>query len=164
MRTNGIIIGAALGLALLTAAVVVWGGQHPSSRHAVIHERGADIMPFDLDKTLHVFKKTESGGIQAVTVRDATDAANLAFIRMHLKMEAGNFASGDFSDPAQLHGADMPGIAVLQRNYEKMKVTYRELSNGAEIAYESSDPETISAIHHWFDAQVTDHGQDAVAR
>jgi|CXWL01.1.fsa_nt_gi hypothetical protein len=164
MRTNSIIIGAAVSLALLSAAVVVWGGPHISSRQATIHEHSADVMPFDLEKTLHVFKTTESGGVQAVTVRDPSDTENLALIRMHLKMEAESFANGDFSDPARLHGADMPGIVVLQKNYEKMKVTYRELSNGAEITYESSDAETVSAIHQWFDAQVKDHGRDAVAQ
>ena len=58
----------------------------------------------------------------------------------------------------------MPGISIVRDSFAKMKVSYHDLSNGAEVTYESSDAETISAIHQCCDAQVKDHGNDAVAR
>jgi hypothetical protein len=163
MQTKIILVAGAFGVALVSTPLGAAGEQLRSHQH-MIHRHGAAVMPFDLDKTLHVFAKTKSGGVQSVTIRDASDAKDLDLIRMHLRMEAGNFARGNYSDPSALHGRDMPGIAVLKRNHGKIKVRYRDLTNGAEITYRSSDAKTVAAIHRWFDAQVRDHGQDAVAR
>ncbi|HEY4476583.1 MAG TPA: hypothetical protein VJB69_01165 [Candidatus Paceibacterota bacterium] len=132
-------------------------------RQEMIHEKGSFVMPFDLNKTLHAFTKSESGGTQSVVVRDASDA-DLSLIRMHLQMEVQNFSAGNFSDPTQLHGEDMPGVSTLTQNFKKMTVTYRELSNGAAIDFQSTDAETIAAIHAWFDAQLSDHGSDAASQ
>jgi hypothetical protein len=41
-------------------------------------------------------------------------------------------------------------------------VEYRELPNGAEIVYSSGDPALIAAVHRWFDAQLAEHGPDAM--
>jgi len=135
-----------------------------TQRQEMIHNMGSSVMPFDLDKTLHIFKKTESGGTQSVVVRDAADTQDIAFIRMHLEMEAENFARGDFTDPADLHSADMPGLSVLKVNYPRIKISYREIENGAQIDFETGDTTTTAAIHAWFDAQVGDHGNDASAQ
>ncbi|MDD5229675.1 MAG: aspartate carbamoyltransferase, partial [Methylococcales bacterium] len=32
--------------------------------------RGSHVMPFDLEKTTHIFSKTEKGGVQQVIVKD----------------------------------------------------------------------------------------------
>ena len=127
----------------------------------MIHTQGMNVMPFSLDKTEHIFKKTETGGTQSVVVRDASDRQDLALIRMHIKMEVSNFSQGNFSDPAGLHGETMASLSVLKTNFSKMKVTYSEIENGAKIDFETTDTETINAIHDWFDAQVSDHGKDA---
>ena len=39
--------------------------------------------------------------------------------------------------------------------------TYRDLANGGEIDYATSNPALIEAVHVWFDAQLRDHGHDA---
>ena len=133
-------------------------------RQRMIHKKGSSVMPFDLDKTLHTFTKNDSGGVQTVVVRDPSDTSNPSLVRMHLQMEAQNFSSGNFTDPTQLHGENMPGVSTLTQNFTKTTVTYRELPNGGAIDYQSTDTETIAAIHEWFDAQLSDHGSDAASQ
>lgn len=72
---------------------------------------GAAVMPFDLEKTTHVFRMTESGGVQRVVAVDAGDKEQITMIRQHLEHEAGRFQRGDYSDPAAIHGESMPGLA-----------------------------------------------------
>ncbi len=132
-----------------------------STLQEAVRELGVQVMPFSLDKTLHVFNKNELGGVQNVIVRDAADKENLLLIRTHLIKEAESFARGVFADPTAIHGEGMPGVAVLTKNYKKIKITYGELSDGASINYESTDTETVTAIHAWFDAQVGDYGKDS---
>ncbi|BBA35079.1 cytochrome c family protein [Methylocaldum marinum] len=128
-----------------------------------VAKRGAEVMPFDLKQTQHIFTKTETGGVQQVVVRDPADAGQIELIRQHLTKISQDFARGDFSDPARIHGEDMPGLAELRSAPSgKFGVEYRELPNGAEIAYSSEDPALIAAVHRWFDAQITEHGHDAV--
>jgi len=75
----------------------------------------------------------------------------------------GTASRGDFDDPARIHGKDMPGVDELSQGYTDITVTYREDPAGAELVYETSDPALVDAIHAWFDRQVMDHGDDAVA-
>ena len=74
------------------------------------------VMPFDMAKTIHVFKMTESGGVDQVVTRNARYADQIPLIRRHLKREAAKFQRGDYSDPAELHGSDMPGLETLGRH------------------------------------------------
>jgi hypothetical protein len=126
-----------------------------------VREKGTEIMPFDLDKTLHTFEKSSAGGVQIVSLRDINNAEQLIPIREHLKKIANDFENGNFDDPVSIHGSDMPGLATLQANASKFSIKYFELENGAKLEYSSTDKDIISAIHLWFDAQVNDHGPDA---
>ena len=132
-----------------------------ASRQEEVAARGAEVMPFDLDATVHTFTETTTGGVQTVTVRDAGDDAEVAAIRGHLADEADRFRQGDFSDPAAIHGTDMPGLAELEAGHEAITVTYDERPDGARITYRTDDPELVDAIHRWFDAQLADHGDHA---
>lgn len=125
--------------------------------------RGKHVMPFDLEKTIHVFFRTDQGGIQQVNAKNDTDVEQIELIRAHLKKIAQEFGQGDFSDPEQIHGADMPGLAVLRTAKPgEISMKYSELPNGAQIDYSSENPEYIQAIHQWFDAQLSDHARHAV--
>lgn len=131
-------------------------------RQAQVATRGAQVMPFDLDRTRHVFTKTATGGEQRVVALAADDTAQTALIRGHLKDIAERFAKGDFSGPAFIHGEDMPGLGELRRAQPgQWTAQYREVENGAEVVYASSLPALVQAIHAWFDAQVSDHGRHA---
>ena len=128
-----------------------------------VAERGIHVMPFDLEKTTHVFSKTANGGIQQVIAKDKSDTAQIQLIRDHLSEISEEFRQGDFSKPAQIHGGDMPGLAELKTaNPGQIKIEYMELANGAQINYFTKLPQFIRAIHQWFDAQLSDHARHAV--
>jgi len=79
-----------------------------------VHHKAHVVMPFDMSKTVHIFRMTESGGVQRVVAKDPGAADQIALIRKHLQHEAESFRRGDYSDPAMLHGADMPGLKELK--------------------------------------------------
>lgn len=130
------------------------------ARQADVAATGAEVMPFDLDRSTHVFETTERGGVQTVRSDDG-DAAQIELIRAHLGHEAERFAAGDFHDPAMIHGDDMPGLHALVMGHDRISVVYRDVELGGEIRYESDDGELVQAIHEWFGAQLSDHGEHA---
>ena len=85
----------------------------------------------------------------------------IALIRAHLQEEATRFQAGDFHDPAMIHGEDMAGLHALVTGAEQMTIEYSELPNGAQILYTTEVAELVEAIHQWFEAQVSDHGDHA---
>ncbi|NVK43516.1 MAG: hypothetical protein HWE39_19905 [Oceanospirillaceae bacterium] len=145
------------------ALLFVQAGVFAETSQERVHSMSHHVMPFEMAKTVHVFKMTESGGIQRVLARDPSDAEQIALIRQHLKHEAGRFSHGDYSDPANLHGADMPGLADLQANPAAVEVSYSELPAGAQLTFETKDLRLLTAIHRWFGAQLSEHGADARA-
>ncbi len=129
-----------------------------------VHGHGHDVMPFDLAKTVHVFRMTEDGGTQKVVVRsDPPDPEQVHMIQHHLMTEAAEFQKGNFADPSHLHGAAMPGLREMQEGAARMQITYDALPNGAEIRFRANDIKQITAIHRWFGAQLSEHGADAKA-
>jgi hypothetical protein len=143
-------------------AVAGCGGER-GARQAEVAERGAEVMPFDLDATTHTFTKTRDGGVQAVTADDRGDETQVRLIRDHLLDERDRFRRGDYADPARIHGADMPGVAELSAGHQRIAVTYAELPAGAHLTYTTTDADLVNAIHAWFDRQVMDHGAHAEA-
>jgi hypothetical protein len=121
-------------------------------------------MPFDLAKTTHIFEMTHTGGIQQVIVKDANDTQQIGLIRQHLEHEAMLFRKGNFSDPASLHGAEMPGLKELAGGASNMSIEYSDLSNGGQITFTTHDIHLLTAVHRWFGAQLSEHGADAVSR
>ncbi|MCB0033064.1 MAG: hypothetical protein KDE51_03505, partial [Anaerolineales bacterium] len=124
---------------------------HMNGRQTEVAQLGRQIMPFDLERTTHVFDKQAYGGIQQV-LADDSDPEQIALIQTHLQEEFTRFQRGDFSDPAFIHGSDMPGLTALQTGYEQIEVTYIELSNGGQLTYSTDSPKLIEAIHAWFEA------------
>lgn len=122
---------------------------------------GADVMPFDLPRSLHIFTPLDDGGRQEIISRDG-DREQVELIRQHLRKEAEAFSRGDYSDPANIHGTSMPGLRELEAASQKIEVRFAELPNGALLRFTAHDPAAIEALHEWFRAQVRDHGADAV--
>jgi hypothetical protein len=134
-----------------------------TQRQANVAQHGAQVMPFNLKATTHVFTKTADGGVQRVIAKDPVDAAQIRLIRTHLKELQSQFRRGDFSDPAQIHGRDMPGLAQLAAAKPgELTIDYKEIKRGAELTYRSRNPRLVAAIGAWFDAQLADHGADAM--
>jgi hypothetical protein len=148
----------AISIAVL---MLVNGGVIAQTQQQHVHDMSHGVMPFDLAKTVHVFKMTESGGVERVVVKDKGDADQVLLIQQHLREEARRFQRGDYSDPAMLHGANMPGLKELQRGAKEVIVSYSDLADGAEIAFTTADPHLLTSIHRWFGAQLSEHGPDA---
>lgn len=121
-------------------------------------------MPFSVHAALHVFTKTDDGGIQRVVARDPADTHQAARIREHLRSIQTHFQAGDYSAARQIHGAEMPGMAQLAAARPgQVSIVYEDVEGGAQLRYRTQDPALITALHAWFDAQVVDHGSDAMA-
>jgi len=157
-----VLTGSLLTVGLLVAAG--WIVLPQGDRQTVVHDMGAQVMPFNLGDTTHIFEMTKTGGIQHVVARDPDDAAQIVLIQQHLNHEAMRFAAGDFSDPTSLHGNEMPGIQELADGVEQVSIEYSVLPDGAQITFTTQDLSLITAIHRWFGAQLSDHGPDATYR
>jgi hypothetical protein len=146
------------------ACMVSWTGRAPAqTAQEHVHSSAHTVMPFDMSKTVHIFRMTEQGGIQRVVIRDPAAKEQVVLIQQHLKIEAERFQTGDFSDPGKLHGKDMPGLKDLQAGASMIKVSYAALSDGAEMTFSTEDRHLLTAIHRWFGAQLSEHGSDARA-
>ncbi|WP_188195295.1 aspartate carbamoyltransferase [Nonomuraea sp. SYSU D8015] len=132
-----------------------------AARQAEIAAKSRQVMPFDLDRTTHRFTKSATGGLQTVSADDPADAQQVELIREHLAEEVAGFSKGDFGDPASIHGGEMPGLRELEAGHDRIDIRYADTPAGAQITYTTSDTSLIKALHAWFDAQVSDHGQHA---
>jgi hypothetical protein len=131
------------------------------SRQDGVAARGAVVMPFDQNLTTHAFEQTATGGVETITANDAADATQVDLVRSHLKKEAELFSHGDFSDPAAIHGMQMPGLAELSAGAARLRIQFEQLPAGARLNYTSDDPSLVDALHRWFQAQLSDHGSHA---
>jgi hypothetical protein len=161
LRRRLIALGVIFLAAVVIAGVYAVVRAQRADRQAEVAARGSAVMPFDLERTTHIFEPRDDGGLQTVTADDPADAEQVRLIREHLQAEAAQFQRGDFSDPASIHGASMPGLAELQAGAGRIQVVYAALPNGAQIRYTTSEAGLISALHAWFAAQLADHGPHA---
>jgi hypothetical protein len=132
-----------------------------ADRQTEVAQRGAEVMPFDLEATTHRFARTDTGLVQTVTADDPRDVQQVEAILAHLEEEADRFGRGDFDDPAAIHGHGMPGLAELRDGAADIDIRFETLDDGARLTYTADDPELIEALHRWGDAQVSDHGDHA---
>lgn len=149
-----------LVLAAALIAAVAGGGYllaHRGSPASSMTVRAGQVMTFDLKATTHTFTKTAVGGVEKVVVNNSADTRDRALIRAHLAKEAELFRAGNFSDPAKIHGMNMPGLKTLEAGASRVRVTYADLPGGAQITYSATEPALVSALHSWFDRQVSDH-------
>lgn len=132
-------------------------------RQADVAQRGKDVMLFSLAATTHIFTKTVQGGDQQVAVKNVNDPEQVRLTRLHLREIREQFLKGDFSGPTRIHGQDMPGLAALKAARPgQIAIAYTDLEDGAELSYVTANAALVSALHQWFDAQLADHGKDAM--
>lgn len=157
--SGSFLAATAIGVAWLLAATPAI----PETPQTHVHDMAHNVMPFDMARTLHIFRMTESGGVQTVITKDPADADQIALIQQHLRHESEMFQQGNYADPATLHGESMPGLKEVQAGAARIKVSYAALPSGATITFETSDLHLLTAIHRWFGAQLSEHGADARA-
>lgn len=153
-------LAGALTLAGALGAGYALGAHHnqaATTAERAMADRAASVMPFDLNATTHSFTKTDVGGVEQIAVNNPADQTDIALIRHHLRYEADQFARGDYTDPATIHGAGMPGLHDLETNAQRIQIRYQEIPTGAGITYSATDPALITALHTWFDTQTHDH-------
>jgi hypothetical protein len=126
-----------------------------------VDQRMQQVVPFALDQTLETFTKTVHGGVQHVVAKSADNTQQIKLIQAHLLKIANEFRKGDFSVTERVHGANMPGLAQLKMA-ETDDIKYKALPNGAQIHYSTEYPQYVQALHEWFDAQKTEHGNDVI--
>jgi hypothetical protein len=161
-------------LALLTAGVLVGvalahtggGNAATTMTHDTTHTEplGSNVMPFDVERSTHLFRRLKNGGVQLVVTDDPSDLEQVNLIRSHLRKERRRFSRGDFGDPETIHGHHMPGLAELKRGYRRITVAYRPRTGGAALRYRTRSRRLVSALHKWFEAQVHDHAPHAELR
>lgn len=165
VRSPHLSIPLTLLVLLFTAALTACSPESTpaavTSRQALVATRGVEVMPFDLERTTHIFEKKDDGGLQQVIADDPGDDEQIALIRAHLAEEAERFQQGDFHDPSMIHGEDMAGLHELMAGAERIEIVFSELPDGAQIRYTSADATLVTALHAWFDAQLADHGSHA---
>ena len=134
-----------------------------AQRQAGVSQRGKDVMPFSLAATTHIFSKGVDGGVQQVVAKNSNDNAQVILVRQHLQQIREEFLKGDFSNPTHIHGQSMPGLADLQAAKPgQISIDYKDVNGGAKLTYKTGMPRLVSALHTWFDAQLSDHGMDAM--
>ena len=158
MEVNGFFVASMIVLMQLNCGSVI--AQTPQEH---VHGMSHSVMPFDMAKTTHIFRMTETGGVQRIVLKDRSNTDQVVLIQQHLREEAQRFQHGDYSDPAKLHGVTMPGLNELQLGARRVIVSYSDLPDGAEITFRTTDPHLLTAIHRWFGAQLSEHGADAKA-
>jgi len=124
-----------------------------------LHKLVQELVPYNLNQTLQTFTKTVHGGVLHVVAKSPSDTQQIKLIQANLLKMANEFKKGDYSNTERLHGADMPGLVQLKKaEVDDIRFEYRTLPNGAQIHFSSEYPLYVDALHEWFDAQISDHG------
>lgn len=161
-RSSSTMTLALIGLAAFSASYA--GFTAETSRQSAVSARSAEVMAFSMQATTHVFTKANDGGVQQVVAKNPQDADQIRLIRQHLQQIATQFAKGDFSGPEYIHGMAMPGLAEIRKAKPgEIAIAYQDVPAGGQVHYSTSNQTLIGALHTWFDAQLADHGADAMA-
>ncbi len=156
--------------AIAAATVAAWvtataGAQQPQQGQSHDHDahhrdmltRGAQAMGFDQDRTVHHFLLYPDGGAIEVTVKEASDQANLQAIRRHLPEIAALFKAGDFGKPALTHAQQVPGTVEMTRLKDRITYQYEETPAGGRVRIVTRDAEALVAVHAFLHFQIEDH-------
>jgi hypothetical protein len=154
-------LNASLAIMAFAFAVTPLTAQADDSHATMVMQHGAQVMPFDESQAMHMFLPDSNGGVLEIVVHNM-DQAQISLVRSHLLQEAARFTTGNYSDPAYIHGKKMPGLDQLQSGALRVSVRYFETPTGAAITFSSTDREMVSAIHQWLAAQQRDHNSGPV--
>ena len=123
-----------------------------------LDQRGAMVMGFDQQSTVHHFLLFIDGGAIDVNVKDSADVANRDAIRSHLSHIAMMFADGDFEAPMLVHNSkDVPGTRGMATHKDVIRYRYVETRDGGRVDIVTTDAEALAAVHAFLTFQITDH-------
>lgn len=168
MRSTSLVVflGLALGaLGALPPRAAAQHAHHPRSTElrgrpdTAFHEmqaRGRTFMGVDQYTSVHRFDALPDGG--RIELRRATeDADGTRAIRAHMRAIARAFSAGDFSTPAAVHLADVPGARDMAARRRSIRYESRALPRGAMLRIVSADSAAIRAIHRFLTFQRAEH-------
>jgi hypothetical protein len=147
-------------IVLGTVLTVNFVSAHPGfllQQDAAMNHRGAMVMGFDQEKTMHHFRLYADGGSIEVTANSANDVVNRNAIRDHLPHIAEMFAGGDFDAPMEVHAQQVPGTAELAKLKDTVSYKYVELPNGGRIEIFTTNAAALRALHDFLKFQIKDH-------
>ena len=155
MKQYLLIVTAALFFST-TALALEKTSTEPSGK---MNPRVQQVRPYELDQTLQTFTKTAHGGVQHVVAKSPNNTKQIKLIQAHLRELANQFRNGNFSASERMHGPEMPGLAQMKKaEKDDIHYQYKALEDGAQIHYSTEFPPYVLALHEWFDAQASDHG------
>ena len=128
-----------------------------SSSHHDMEHHGEDVMGFSQTKTAHHFLLTKDGGAIEITAKDPKDTVSQNQIRMHLPHIATAFASGDFTDPMEVHDQTPPGVPTMKRLKAQIQYKFEETDTGGRVLIHSDNTKAIDAIHNFLRFQIREH-------
>ena len=159
MTRPSLLIG--LGLLLFHGSASAQSDQahRPDSAFAALQDRGRHYMGVDQYTSTHQYEDLVDGG-RIVLVRDSTDTAGVAMIRMHLQHIARAFGQGDFRIPMLVHEKDVPGIDVMARKHQLIRYGFTPRPGGGTVTISTKDPGAVKAIHSFLAFQRSGHRTD----
>ena len=122
-----------------------------------VKQRGAHVMGFDQDATVHHFRLHPDGGAIDIAAKDAADSANRDAIRSHLPHITEMFADGNFSAPMLIHDTNVPGTDRMRELKNQLRFVYVETAGGARVDIFTSDAAALKAVHEFLRFQIADH-------
>jgi hypothetical protein len=131
-------------------------GARPDTAFEALQKRGARVMGVDQHTSSHTFEALGDGG-RIEFVRDVDDSAGVATIREHLRTITRQFAAGDFSASAAVHGRPVPGTAVMRARRAAIRYQFRPLPRGGEVRITTRDADALHAVHEFLAFQRADH-------
>ena len=96
-------------VASMLLAVVAMPISAQTARQEHVHQMSHGVMPFDISKTIHIFKMTEQGGVLRVVTREPDSGDQVPLIQQHLQHEAEQFQKGNYSDLRSCMERTCPG-------------------------------------------------------
>lgn len=143
-------------LTLLVFSLVLQAAGHTHDQG--VKERGAHVMGFDQDATVHHFRLHADGGSIDIAVKDPSDATNRDAIRSHLPHIAQMFGEGNFEAPMLIHDTDVPGTKQMAALKNRLRFVYVETPGGGRVDIFTTDAQAIAAVHEFMRFQIRDHG------
>ena len=135
--------------------VTLLGIQHP---HKTMNDRGAVVMGFDQEKTVHHFYLFENGGAIEVGVKDLSNEKDRDAIGSHLPHIATMFQAGEFEVPMLVHDSkNVPGVDVLRKRKGSISYAYEKTARGGRIDITTGDSAALEALHAFLAYQIREH-------
>ncbi|HUP60790.1 MAG TPA: hypothetical protein VNA69_10270 [Thermoanaerobaculia bacterium] len=108
-------------------------------------------------ESVHSFRLFEDGGAIELRATDASDAAAIEAIRVHLREIVKQFAKADFTTPEFVHGRVPAGVEGMKRHHGATAYRFETLPSGGRIRITTNDAAALGAIHEFMQFQIVEH-------